>query len=506
MNCSRQLLDEIISVYRKSIIQSEAEVSTKLLVPLINWLGFSSELMSQEFPVYGWAGRSQAPAKNADFLLFMSHEFAMHRNRKPEDLEWVYQNSLLVIEAKKPGEMGTDVTGQARYYTNWTKSVAYIVSDDEVIKGYLNKYRTKDQCLLDCRIDELAEHIERLKDFSYEAVLKIKQQELNESGPQNIRLDNGTVIKVVTKESIGFLGDDFQLPYDKRKMYLEAVKPSDPTEITDKELLKRFMTVTDAFLDADSRYDIPKYMYGIPRLSVDASILINKNVMPIFKGIVKVYYWNDYETYIFRNEYIDLFVEYKGKRIKDFWFGYHVHDNTVYERIVHLNMVKSIFDASEIKICFNDRVISIKSSIKIVKQHNLETGELVSFFIDEMKKMKAIEDCYGISFALSVVNGMENINELNNSVDFVYDGIEGNANCEKLFRGGTLEEDVVISEPIFLEEGDIPLPIRKIYQYEFKPSITMLLPGVIKLKNSKTDEILRADCCCGYDLVKYKGK
>lgn len=162
MNCSRQLLDEIISVYRKSIIQSEAEVSTKLLVPLINWLGFSSELMSQEFPVYGWAGRSQAPAKNADFLLFMSYEFAMHRNRKPEDLEWVYQNSLLVIEAKKLGEMGTDVTGQARYYTNWTKSVAYIVSDGEVIKGYLNKYRTKDQCLLDCRIDELAEHIERL--------------------------------------------------------------------------------------------------------------------------------------------------------------------------------------------------------------------------------------------------------------------------------------------------------------------------------------------------------
>ena len=60
----------VIDEYAKSEIQSEAEVRSKLVVPLLCALGYPSELRAEEFPVYGFGGRKKLPAKSADFLLF----------------------------------------------------------------------------------------------------------------------------------------------------------------------------------------------------------------------------------------------------------------------------------------------------------------------------------------------------------------------------------------------------------------------------------------------------
>lgn len=95
----------VIDEYAKSEIQSEAEVRSKLVVPLLCALGYPSELRAEEFPVYGFGGRKKLPAKSADFLLFSDKEFGAHRNDTQKDKDWVQSHSLLIVEAKKPGEM-----------------------------------------------------------------------------------------------------------------------------------------------------------------------------------------------------------------------------------------------------------------------------------------------------------------------------------------------------------------------------------------------------------------
>ena len=121
-------IQRIISEYSKSIIQSEAEVRSKLIVPLLEILGYPSYLRAEEFPVYGFGGGKKLPAKNADYILFSDRQFANHRMFTKKNIEWVQKHSLLVVEAKKPGEM-PEILGQPEYYAMWTKAIGYLVID-----------------------------------------------------------------------------------------------------------------------------------------------------------------------------------------------------------------------------------------------------------------------------------------------------------------------------------------------------------------------------------------
>ena len=102
----------ILTEYKKSKIQSEAEVRSKLIVPLLEYLGYPSWLRAEEFPVYGFEGRKRITAKNADYILFTEKEFGDYRSFEKDSIEWVQNHSLLVVEAKKPGEL-EEIQGQA---------------------------------------------------------------------------------------------------------------------------------------------------------------------------------------------------------------------------------------------------------------------------------------------------------------------------------------------------------------------------------------------------------
>lgn len=126
---------KIVASYRKSKIQSEAEVRSKLIAPLLEAMGYLPEYRAEEFPVYGYDGQKKLPAKDADYILFDDTGFADHRNRTQSHIKWIQNHSLLVVEAKKPGKM-PDELGQAQFYTMWTKAPAYIETDGEDVLGY----------------------------------------------------------------------------------------------------------------------------------------------------------------------------------------------------------------------------------------------------------------------------------------------------------------------------------------------------------------------------------
>ena len=170
----RSNIQAIITKYRESKIQSEAEVRSKLIVPLLEVLGYASKYRAEEFPVYGYGGRERLSAKNADFLLFDNEEFADHRANTKLNIEWVREHSLLVVEAKKPGKIPEEL-GQAQYYTMWTRAVAYIETDGEEVFGYYYNPVANDYKVLQASVDELSAS-EVLEHFTYESVSRTKEK------------------------------------------------------------------------------------------------------------------------------------------------------------------------------------------------------------------------------------------------------------------------------------------------------------------------------------------
>ena len=166
----------LINDFLKQNIQSEAEVRSKLIVPLLELLGYPKDLRAEEFPVYGYEGSKSLKTKAADFLQFDSNEFDTHRGKSDSEIEWVYKHSLLVFEAKKPTEKVL-VTGQPVFYSAWTKSVAYMISNGIDIKGYIVNANYTDTCVFSCKVEEIPQNWADINRLNYTQVLQLKQTE-----------------------------------------------------------------------------------------------------------------------------------------------------------------------------------------------------------------------------------------------------------------------------------------------------------------------------------------
>lgn len=480
-------------------IQSEMEVRSKFIVPLIEYLGYPSMLRSEEFPVYGWQGRSKNPTKNADFLLFSDKDFATHRFCKPDSIKWVQDHSLLIIEAKKPGEM-PDIDGQAVYYTQWTKALAYIACDGEEIRGSYYSETTADREYINCKMEDI-EGNPFLEKFSYETLSLLKQGLKDD----NTELTLDSDIKMISNENIQeFLNEEIDIPKSTLEYMANALSVNSD-EISNYELVRRFLRVADTILDCDLRYDIPAFAFDMPREIVDAKVYVNKNVYPLFSGQVELYYWNDFDRLCFRNEYIEIIMVFqKGVPIQ-MAMGYAVLDRQAAQRLAHLHEVRKCYLAKSIMVELEDeRSYTFdfeKKQYEITEQLQSD-AEFTKFWIDEISKIIEIESVYEIEFNLKKIDGMDNINKLYDAVDIIYDGINGNCNCTITIPIDALEEEPIeIDEPVFFEERDLPLPDKYIHDICFRPCASMILPGIIDKKNA-VDGIVHVDACCAYRIVE----
>ena len=247
----------VIDEYAKSEIQSEAEVRSKLVVPLLCALGYPSELRAEEFPVYGFGGRKKLPAKSADFLLFSDKEFGAHRNDTQKDKDWVQSHSLLIVEAKKPGEM-PDSPGQAQFYTMWTKAVAYMVTDGCEIQAYCYSDISADYRIICCTTNELP-YIENLGMLSFDNVRAIKEKE-------QVAWQECNALQNSTEYPVHIITDDAELNLPNETLaYIRNALGRNADGLSNVQLVAKYLNATDSFLQNDLRYDIPAYMIDIPR-------------------------------------------------------------------------------------------------------------------------------------------------------------------------------------------------------------------------------------------------
>lgn len=168
-------IDDFLQSYNSDMIVSEQDVRTKVSNILLDCLGYPMEMCSEEFPVYGYEGRTQLNAKLADTMVFNIPGFENHRKRK--DRAWVMDHSLIAIELKKPSESINDSQGQAQFYAMWVRCKYYICTDGIRVLVYkLGDYKA-DIKVCDCLISELTTQWTSLySEISYE-VLKSQKIE-----------------------------------------------------------------------------------------------------------------------------------------------------------------------------------------------------------------------------------------------------------------------------------------------------------------------------------------
>lgn len=434
-------IQAVIDEYRKSGINSEAEVRSKFVVPLIEALGYPSELRAEEFPVYGYAGREKLHSKPADFLLFTDKDFANHTKRTQMNLKWVEDHSLLVVEAKKPGELSED-TGQARFYNAWSKAVAYIMTDGEELKGFYFNPIAANPEIISCKVSVLAES-EQIWKFSYEEILNLKSESL--FSPLESKDED---VVIITSD------EDLNLP-EETIAFARASLGKNAVGLSNVELIARFLNTTDSLLRNNLRYNIPEYIINFPRRFYAGKLYIDNYPYSIIEGEVLEFYWEDIDKYIFYNDCIDIYVVKSEGEIVAAGLHIHVLDYSVYDRIKNFETIYSIIQASNIYIHFDEnRLIRIPvETTDYSWKTNKRISTLCDVWVDSLEKLKNIEDYYEIEFKLEAIEGEIELSNFYNALEFVFNGMMHQQNSYITLPKAKVDKSrVKIEEPVFLEE------------------------------------------------------
>lgn len=499
-----QNLKEIVDNFRKSIISSEAEVRSKLIVPLIEYLGYPTEFRAEEFPVYGSEGSKPIKTKHADFILFKSNDFANFRKRTNKNTNWVCDNSLLVFEAKNTDEM-PDFMGQPIFYTIWTRAIAYLVTDGISIKGYYYKECTSDIEIIDMIIEDLPKN-DLLKYFSYDTLLSLKEKRLQENNniikaikdASNIQ-DNNSI-----ESSLIINDNDLNGIPDETFNYIRQALGKNSLGLGKVQLISKYLNLTNTFLSNDIRYDIPEYMIGIPRKVFKVLLYLDDNIFPVLEAECTHFYRNDIDIYCIQNNYFIIWVHSSNDIIDDIKFAYSVQNITVSERLEKLNNINSILKSNIINIInsTSTKLLSIRTP-KSKEQQDLISKTNID--IASLEALKAIEEYYSIQFELSFVDS-ENIATLFENIQLISDGINGFHNCTYNIPYDCFnfspDCSLEVTEPVVLQEGeDIKLEEIELFNIKFTPDTTTVLPGKIKVAKNKRKPI-SINCCCKYKLSK----
>lgn len=126
-----------------------------------------------------------------------------------------------------------EILGQPIYYTQWTKSIAYLVIDGECIKGYYYNEVMADKKIIDCKINELLMHDE-IWGFSYQNILSVKEIKISQiSIAEQEHLFDDDINEILEKSL-----NDNQVNQDDSKSVLEK-------KIEELEIKKYLQTFED---------------------------------------------------------------------------------------------------------------------------------------------------------------------------------------------------------------------------------------------------------------------
>ena len=195
-------IKEYVEQIQKENIVQETEVRSKIINPLLNLLKYPSENIAEEYPIYGKDGRKDLNCKRADIIAFKQNNANDYRDKN--GIDWVMNNSLVVIELKKPGEKLEDAKYQASFYAMWSRCIIYVTTNGEDIIIYSLQNYIEDKILFNDKIINLEKSWQELnKILNYNNLIKKKNED-------NVDIKNEKLIyleycKNKINENIGYL-------------------------------------------------------------------------------------------------------------------------------------------------------------------------------------------------------------------------------------------------------------------------------------------------------------
>lgn len=504
MNRERDaVIRTFLQQYRKSLIQSEAEIRSKFVVPLLELLGYPSELRAEEFPVYGYGGRERLPAKNADFILFDERDFRDHRTKTQANRDWVCRHSLLVVEAKKPGEIPEDSDlGQAQFYAVWTRAVGYIVTDGEILFCRIYNCVADDYEILNLRTDDMVNH-DGLWVLSYENILSIKHKSIS------------TGVALIAKQSDRGGSTDHNdysieaalsaLP-NSTIAYLQHALGRNADGLDKAQLASRFLNLTNVILRNDLRFDIPPYILDFPRHEYKAKLCINNELFPMMVGTVIEFYWDEIERYFFDSRYLKAMIVLRQNQLVSFEIGFSILDRHVADRISGFLQVEKCLTADTIRILVENPA---RTNLVLPARNpgnmwisKTQVTQMGNYWLKGLYKLRAIEEYYEIEFCLKDFIVGEELNRLLDSIELVFAGTCLQKNCDISLPGYASDSDVIVEEPVpFQTNEEISLPDRIIHDVVFRPYICTLLPSKLAFSGKPKGDIVLAPASCEYRIV-----
>ena len=119
--------DELVRAIEMEQLNSEEDVRAKVVMKLLAILGYPSEFISTEVPVYYNEGRSKPSPKKADAMCCTKKTAKPDRETALSD---EYRDTtLLAVEVKGPDEELDDARTQAELYTHWTRAPLYCITN-----------------------------------------------------------------------------------------------------------------------------------------------------------------------------------------------------------------------------------------------------------------------------------------------------------------------------------------------------------------------------------------
>ena len=479
-------MDNYISIIKRFIkytIRSEDEVRSKLIVPLTEAMGYSPSIRGEDFPVYSFHGRKKMPTTSADFVLFNDNRFNHHDKNNSEDIDWIRNHSLLVIEAKKPDEM-PNVSGQAQFYAMWLRALAYIVTDGKVIKGWMLNDGAADELVIDTTIEESSD-LSQLGRFDYGSLIRIKEK--------RVGLTNGRIIT-----------DESELNLSPKVInYMKKALGRNAEGLDNLKIVSRYLNSCDYILQNNVRFDIPAYAINLLRGVYDASLFLDNNIICTNKGKLYHSYWETIDKYQYDSESIRIFIVYDNDQVKDLKILFNFSSDSVDERISKVKLFFEIANSKSMTLVFGE---NLSKQIVVENEVILENakGKNEIFYTNTeqltfLNMLKEIEDYYHEKFTLTQIEDEKNTLD---AIFMVFNGIHKNKNSYLTIPKNDLER-TVIDNPIILREGEIPnMSDKTIFGITFHPSRTILLPGDYSV--SPDVENVDLSICCEYEVLKHE--
>ena len=472
-------IKSVVEKYLQCDIRSEQEVRSKLIVPLTEALGYAPNTRGEDFPVYSFVGGKKQPTTFADFIMFSDCDFNKHSNFIFEDIEWIHNHSLLVIETKKPDEL-PNVQGQAQFYAMWARTLAYIVTDGKRIKGWIYKSGCADELIVDCDILSFDDQLSRLSEFEFNTLLQEKED--------RIANDNSSLITDPSELNLS----SAQIQYMKNALGRNA------EGIDNLELTSKFLASCDFILQNNIRYGVPDFALDLLRETYEVNLYTDNNILPVDTGILYYSYWEEIDRYQYDSDYIHFEVSFWNKQIIQYKAYYHSLSSKVFERIIGIKKILQTLESNQMKLVNNDdqskQVVIDKTCMPGVHDEDAEYISLFEFWLNGLEQMKEIEDYYKVVFNIGEA---DDIPQLYHDIEMVYNGFHMIENCTLPIPCETLDGDFEITTPTVIREGEIPnMSDKSIFGIVFHPVRTILLPK--KYNVSKHKKKMELSVCCVY--------